>query len=86
MFLNNYSLVSNGTVFERINETQILKQIHSNPFSYRNKVMATGPKKLIVSFLLNYFVFKKIVLKFHKNLLAFMKTSYAFSNISSYTK
>ena len=85
MFLNNYSLVSNGTVFERMNETQILKQIHSNPFSYGNKVVATGPKKL-VSFLLNYFVFKKIVLKFHKNLLAFMKTSYAFSNTSSYTK
>ena len=64
--LNNFGLVSNGTIFERITETKILKQIHSNPFSYGNGVMATGPKKFL-SFLLDYFVFKKLLLKYHKN-------------------
>ena len=62
--LNNFRLVLNDTVFECINEFQNLKQIHLNPFSYGNRVMATGPKKL-VPFLLNNFVFKKILLQFH---------------------
>ena len=66
LFLNNFGLVSNDTVFERINVTQILKQIHSNPYSYGNGVVATRPKNLY-PFLLNYFVFKKLLLEFHKN-------------------
>ena len=79
MFLNNFGLVSDDTVFKRINETQNLKQIHTKPFSNRNRVMAKGPKKLVF-FLSNYFVFKKLLIKFHKKLFGFMETSWAFSN------
>ena len=78
-FLNNSGLVSNDTVFERIDETKNLKLVHLNPFSYRYGVIATGPKKLI-SFLLNYFVFQETSSKIPLKLFGFTKTSYAFSN------
>ena len=43
VFLNNFGLLSNDSIFERINGTQSLKQTLLNLFLYGNGVTATQP-------------------------------------------